>query len=80
MNQRIFISFSTLSDFASGAEADAKQSKEKQGVAIPLNPGTRKQRRQKTPPEKLQSDDEQRFLEEERATKGTAMQDSDQAC
>jgi hypothetical protein len=53
MNQRIFISSSALSNFVTRAEANAKQSKDRQGVAILLKPGTRKQRRQKTPPEEL---------------------------
>jgi hypothetical protein len=58
------------------AEADAKQLKEKQGVAMGLKPGTRKQRRQKTLPEELQPDDERRLLEEERAAKRMAKQDN----
>jgi hypothetical protein len=77
MNQRIFISSSTLSNFVTRAEANAKQSKDRQGVAIPLKPRTRKRQRQKTPPEELQLDDERIFLEEERATKRTVKQDSD---
>jgi hypothetical protein len=78
MKQRMFISSSTLSDFVTRAEADTKQSKERQGVAIPLKPGTKKRRRRKTPVEELQSDDGRRFLdEEERAAKRAAKQDGD---
>jgi hypothetical protein len=65
MNHRVFISSSTLCDFVTLAEADAKLVKERKGDVVQLKSGARKRRRQKTPPEELKSDDERRFLEEE---------------
>jgi hypothetical protein len=78
MNQRVFISSSTLYDFVTCAEAEAKLAKGDEGNMVQLKPGARKRRRQKTPPEELKSDDERRILkEEERVAKRMARRDKD---
>jgi len=64
-NPNIIISSSTLYDFVTRAEVDAKKIKENKGEMVQLKPGAKKQKRQRTPPEELKPNDKQWFSKEE---------------
>ncbi len=65
LRERVVISSATLCHSLSECEANARRVAQKECLSDTLEPGTRKRRREKTPPEQINSDDEGRFDQEE---------------
>jgi hypothetical protein len=73
----ISISSQNLCTYLDKAEALNSIRKHKNGVETPAPANLKKRKREKTPPEELESEDETKFQEEERASKRAMRDDSD---
>jgi len=75
LTEAIYISAETLFTFLERAEVKARRLKQSEGLTRSTKPWVRKQRRDSTPPEQLESDREGRFAEEKQRAARKAMRD-----